>query len=30
MGLFELFNRVGVSVLIASHDISLIGQLDIP
>jgi cell division transport system ATP-binding protein len=30
MGLFELFNRVGVSVLIASHDISLIGQLDYP
>ena len=28
MGLFELFNRVGVSVLIASHDVSLIGQLD--
>jgi cell division transport system ATP-binding protein len=30
MGLFELFNRVGVSVLVASHDISLIGQLDYP
>ena len=30
MGLFELFNRVGVSVLIASHDIALIEQLDHP
>ena len=30
MKLFELFNRVGVSVLIASHDITLIGQLDHP
>ena len=30
MGLFELFNRVGVSVLIASHDIALIEQLDYP
>lgn len=28
MGLFELFNRVGVTVLIASHDIALINQLD--
>ena len=28
MGLFELFNRVGVTVLIASHDITLINQLD--
>ena len=27
MGLFELFNRVGVTVLIASHDIALINQL---
>ena len=30
MGLFELFNQVGVSVLIASHDIALINQLDYP
>jgi cell division transport system ATP-binding protein len=30
MGLFELFNRVGVSVLVASHDIALIEQLDHP
>ena len=30
MKLFELFNRVGVSVLVASHDIALIGQLDHP
>jgi cell division transport system ATP-binding protein len=30
MGLFELFNRVGVSVLVASHDISLISGLDHP
>ena len=28
MGLFELFNRVGVSVLVASHDIGLISGLD--
>ncbi len=27
MGLFELFNQVGVSVLIASHDLELISQL---
>ena len=30
MGLFELFNRVGVSVLVASHDIGLISGLDHP
>ena len=30
MALFGLFNDVGVSVLIASHDISLIEQLDYP
>ena len=30
MKLFALFNRVGVSVLIASHDVSLIQQLDYP
>lgn len=28
MGLFEDFNRVGVTVLIASHDLPLIAQLD--
>ena len=27
MGLFELFNQVGVSVLIASHDLDLIGRM---
>ncbi len=27
MALFELFNQVGVSVLIASHDLELISQL---
>jgi cell division transport system ATP-binding protein len=30
MGLFELFNRVGVSVLVASHDIGLISGLHHP
>jgi cell division transport system ATP-binding protein len=30
MSLFSLFNNVGVSVLIASHDIPLIEQLDYP
>lgn len=30
MELFALFNQVGVSVLIASHDISLIEQMDYP
>lgn len=30
MELFALFNQVGVSVLIASHDISLIKQMDYP
>ncbi len=30
MALFELFNRVGVTVLIASHDTGLIGQLRHP
>lgn len=30
MKLFALFNQVGVSVLIASHDISLIEQMDYP
>jgi cell division transport system ATP-binding protein len=30
MKLFALFNRVGVSVLIASHDLSLINQFDYP
>jgi cell division transport system ATP-binding protein len=30
MNLFALFNRVGVSVLIASHDVALIGQFDYP
>ena len=30
MALFAQFNSVGVSVLIASHDISLIGELDYP
>jgi len=30
MDLFALFNQVGVSVLIASHDIALIEQLDYP
>ncbi len=30
MALFGLFNDVGVSVLVASHDISLIEQLDYP
>ena len=30
MELFALFNQVGVSVLIASHDIGLIGQMDYP
>jgi cell division transport system ATP-binding protein len=30
MALFALFNDVGVSVLIASHDIPLIQQLDYP
>jgi len=30
MALFSLFNDVGVTVLVASHDISLIEQLDYP
>ena len=30
MALFSLFNDVGVSVLIASHDIPLIQELDYP
>jgi len=30
MSLFSLFNNVGVSVLIASHDIPLIEALDYP
>jgi cell division transport system ATP-binding protein len=30
MKLFALFNRVGVSVLIASHDVALIEQFDYP
>ena len=30
MSLFSLFNDVGVSVLIASHDIPLIETLDYP
>jgi cell division transport system ATP-binding protein len=30
MSLFSLFNNVGVSVLIASHDIPLIEELDYP
>jgi cell division transport system ATP-binding protein len=30
MGLFALFNRVGVSVLIASHDVALIEQFQYP
>jgi cell division transport system ATP-binding protein len=30
MSLFSLFNDVGVSVLIASHDIPLIEELDYP
>ena len=30
MSLFSLFNDVGVSVLIASHDIPLIQELDYP
>jgi cell division transport system ATP-binding protein len=30
MNLFALFNQVGVTVLIASHDVSLIQQLDYP
>jgi cell division transport system ATP-binding protein len=30
MNLFALFNRVGVSVLIASHDVALIEQFDYP
>ena len=28
MGLFEDFNRVGVTVIIASHDLPLIATLD--
>ena len=27
MGLFESFNHVGVTVLVATHDISLIGDM---
>jgi cell division transport system ATP-binding protein len=30
MDLFALFNRVGVSVLVASHDVALIEQFDYP
>jgi cell division transport system ATP-binding protein len=30
MALFSLFNDVGVSVLVASHDIPLIQELDYP
>jgi cell division transport system ATP-binding protein len=30
MNLFASFNDVGVSVLIASHDLQLIGELDYP
>jgi len=30
MALFALFNRVGVSVLIASHDLALINQFNTP
>jgi len=30
MALFAMFNSVGVSVLIASHDLQLIGELDYP
>jgi cell division transport system ATP-binding protein len=30
MALFGLFNDVGVSILIASHDIPLIQELDCP
>ena len=27
MGLFEAFNRVGVTVIVASHDLALISRL---
>jgi cell division transport system ATP-binding protein len=30
MNLFALFNQVGVTVLIASHDVALIQQLEYP
>jgi cell division transport system ATP-binding protein len=30
MGLFEQFNQVGVTVLIASHDLDLIARLPYP
>jgi len=30
MGLFAMFNSVGVSVLVASHDLQLIAELDYP
>jgi cell division transport system ATP-binding protein len=30
MGLFEAFNRVGVTVIIASHDLALISRLRHP